>query len=183
VLPGQTVTCNAGGSRAAPGKFITSWHWTMGDGNSKSGVQVQHSYTAPATYTVQLTVTDNVGSHSSVTTQVTVGQPAAGLPVADFAASPATAPVGTFVNFDASGSSAATGATIASYEWNFGDNIDVLYCPANLGANTESQCTATSPPNARHRFSTAQTFSVRLVVVDSLGRRSAAVVKQVTITP
>ncbi|UCE38313.1 MAG: PKD domain-containing protein [Thermoplasmata archaeon] len=42
-----------------PDGFIISYHWDLGDGNFKSGVNISHVYDFPGNYSVTLTVTDN----------------------------------------------------------------------------------------------------------------------------
>ena len=40
-----------------PDGSIVAYSWNFGDGQSGSGVTIQHAYSAPGTYTVRLTVT------------------------------------------------------------------------------------------------------------------------------
>ena len=44
-----------------PDGTITSYEWDFGDGTTASGANVSHSYPAPGSYSVKLTVTDNDG--------------------------------------------------------------------------------------------------------------------------
>jgi PKD repeat protein len=64
--------------------------------------------------------------------------------------------VGQVVFFNASGSTAATGATLTSYAWDFGD-----------GTTTTSATSSIS-----HPFTTQGTFTVTLVVTDSAGTKA-----------
>ena len=57
--------------------------------------------------------------------------------------------------FDASGSTAASGATITQYQWSFGDGI--FAGPL-------------STPTVTHTYGGAGAVTVRLTVTDSLGR-------------
>lgn len=57
----QVVHFNAAASTAAPGRRIVSYRWDYGDGSSDNGMQVAHVFTAARTYTVTLTVTDDIG--------------------------------------------------------------------------------------------------------------------------
>src|SRR5688500_4337870 len=58
----QDIFFNATGSTPAPGRTIARYDWLFGDGNGASGSIVTHRYTAPGSYSVQLTVTDDAGS-------------------------------------------------------------------------------------------------------------------------
>jgi hypothetical protein len=56
-----------------PGDSIATASWSWGDGTSGGGVAATHSYAAPGTYTVTLTVTDAYGlSSAAATREVTV---------------------------------------------------------------------------------------------------------------
>ncbi|HXB14566.1 MAG TPA: PKD domain-containing protein [Solirubrobacteraceae bacterium] len=62
----------SGSSDPNPGATL-SYGWTFGDGGSASGVSPSHTYAAPGSYTVTLTVTDSYGLKSAAaTTSVTV---------------------------------------------------------------------------------------------------------------
>ncbi|MEZ5311210.1 MAG: PKD domain-containing protein [Microthrixaceae bacterium] len=63
---------------ADPDGTIVAWNWNFGDFTTGAGEQVSHTFTAPGSYTVKLTVTDNKGATGSSTTVITVsGKPAA----------------------------------------------------------------------------------------------------------
>lgn len=49
---------------------IASYAWSFGDGATANGVSASHRYAAPGVYTVQLTVTDNLGATNVATTDV-----------------------------------------------------------------------------------------------------------------
>ena len=148
---GQTVNFNGSTSRPAPGRTIRSYEWDFGDGSTGSGPTVQHAYATAGTFTVILTVTDDVGRTATATDSVNVGT---GLPTADFTFSPAAPTTATTVNFDGGGSQAATGRTIVNYSWNFGD-----------GATA-------SGVTVGHRFTAVGDYTVRLTVTDDLGKTS-----------
>ena len=60
-------------STATGGATISGYLWNFGDGNTSTEEEPIHAYAAGGTYDVSLTVTDSLGSTSSVTTkQVTV---------------------------------------------------------------------------------------------------------------
>jgi hypothetical protein len=71
---GLTISADASASSDADGP-ISSFSWDFGDGNSGEGATAQHTYSAPGTYEVTLTVTDNLWSQvtRSEAFTVTVG--------------------------------------------------------------------------------------------------------------
>jgi PKD repeat protein len=166
---GQTVLFNADAIRAAAGHTIVQYSWIFGDGGTASGFLVSHAFGAAATYNVTLTVADEVGMKFTVTKAITVTSSGAAAPQANFTFSPST-PVraGTQVTFDGSSSTAANGATIVSYQWNFGE--------VGGAGNT-----TTASPTATHTYATPGFYTVSLVVVDSLGRSSAAQTRQIQV--
>lgn len=157
---GQTLNFNATQSRPAPGRTIRSFAWDFGDGTTGSGATTTHAYATAGTFTVLLTVTDDAGRTSTATQTVTVGT---GNPTADFTFSPSSPTTATPVNFDAGGSQAATGSTIVSYTWNFGDG------------------TTGSGVSTSHRYLAPGTYTVRLTITDDQGRTSF-VTKSVTVS-
>lgn len=56
--------------------IVSSWQWDFGDGTVLQGKTILHLYAAPGEYTVQLTVTDNVGSSATSQQAVTVSNDA-----------------------------------------------------------------------------------------------------------
>jgi PKD repeat protein len=68
---GNLVTFNAAGSDDPQGS-ITAYDWSFGDGSNGTGETVNHNYTAPGLYIVELTVTDNDGYQDSTTKLVFV---------------------------------------------------------------------------------------------------------------
>jgi PKD repeat protein len=157
---GQTVNFNGSTSRPAPGRTIRSYDWNFGDGGTASGAQVTHAFTAAGTYTVVLTVTDDAGRVATATTTITVGT---GNPTADFTFSPSSPTTATPVNFDGASSVAATGHTIVSYSWSFGDG-------ASGSGSTVS-----------HHYTSPGTYVVRLTVTDDQGKTNF-ITKSVTVS-
>src|SRR6266545_45912 len=70
-LVGSTVRFSGRRSSDADGSIV-SFVWRFGDGTSRTGPRVSHAYRAAGRYTVRLTVTDNRGAGSSVTTTIAV---------------------------------------------------------------------------------------------------------------
>jgi PKD repeat protein len=70
---GQTVFFNATQSTAGTGHRIVSYRWNWGDGTpGRTGSTTSHSFTAPGTYVVVLTVTDEAGQIDTESVEVTV---------------------------------------------------------------------------------------------------------------
>lgn len=87
------------------------------------------------------------------------GTPTNVAPTGSLVASAARPPVGTAVEFDATGSSDVDG-TIVSYRWDFGDGSEVR---TTTGAVTS------------HTYDRQGTYLVRLIVTDDDGATSLAV--------
>lgn len=73
--PGTWFAFNASGSQDTDGSIV-SYAWNFGDGATDTGITSHHTYASAATFTVQLTVTDNNGA-SNTTTRTVVVQTAA----------------------------------------------------------------------------------------------------------
>jgi PKD repeat protein len=162
---GESVFFNAAASSAAPGRTIGSYQWSFGDGGTAGGSSTSHQYTAAGSYTVTLTVTDDIGKSSSTTQSVSIGNPPS--PTANFTFSPSAPAVGDAVVFVASTSTTAQGQTITDYFWNFGDDPS---CPVVSGTPPSTCYQQTSSAILTHAFTRTGTFSVNLVVRDSAGR-------------
>ncbi len=59
------VTFSDAGSTPAPGRTIVSFQWDFSDGVTKTGSVVTHDFATPGTFTVKLTVTDDIGQKNS----------------------------------------------------------------------------------------------------------------------
>ena len=116
--------------------------WRFGDGSTASGMNVQHRYSTPGTYTVW--VYSAYSSCVDSTSRTITVDP---LPVADF-----TAPVTSrcqpplTVNFQD-----LTGPGATSWQWDFGDG----------GTSTQQ--------NPTHTYTSYGNFNVRLIVTSSSG--------------
>jgi PKD repeat protein len=128
---GEEIVFDGSGSQAGSSP-IAGYEWDFGDGNRGDGPIVSHIYSAPGTYQVTLTVTDQDGRGSTggpaqiVITGAEPTQPAPTPTPAESQApqpivsSPAEGLVGEPITFDGSGSQAGS-SPIASYQWSFGD--------------------------------------------------------------
>jgi PKD repeat protein len=58
---GDLVSVNGTQSTAASGRRIVSWSWNFGNGESATGALATVRYTTARTYTITLTVTDDIG--------------------------------------------------------------------------------------------------------------------------
>ena len=161
---GQTINFNGSTSIAAPGRVIRSFDWDFGDGTSGGGPQVGHAYANAGSYTAVLTVTDDAGRVGTGTVTISVGT---GNPTADFTFNPSAPRSGQQVVFDAAASQAASGRTIVSYSWSFGNGN------SGTGQTVTTSFTTGAAPT---------TFNVLLTVTDSAGKTSS-ITKPITINP
>jgi PKD repeat protein len=68
----QTSFAFNGAASVDPDGTIASYAWTFGDGATGTGATTTHVFASPGTYSVTLTVTDNMGATGSASSQVTV---------------------------------------------------------------------------------------------------------------
>jgi PKD repeat protein len=157
--PNSTVNFNADQSQAGAGHTLARFVWNFGDGGGNvQGTSItQHTFTAIGTYTVALTVFDDVGQQAITNHLVTVA--AGELPTAAFIFSPADPALGVVVTFNAAASHAATGHSLSRLIWNFGDNTPTV---------TLTDTTVT------HVFVTPGAHAVTLTVVDDLGASASS---------
>ncbi len=150
------LNCNfdAGDSSDADGD-ITNYSWAFGDGNSASGVSANHTFGAGGTYTVTLTVTDNLDATDSISKQTTVTTPSNTPPVAAFSYTCD----GRSCTFDGTASSDVDpGDNITQYNWNFGSS----------GTQQGSGAIV------RYDYDSSGTYAVALSVTDSTGATDTA---------
>jgi PKD repeat protein len=148
--PGVNAWIQFDGSASSdPDGTITSHSWTLGDGTTRSDSLVWHRFTAPGSYTVTLTVTDNDGATHSTSRIVQVG-PTNQPPTAAFSYDPSNPGTNAWIQFDGSASSDPDG-TIASYSWSLGDG------------------TTRSGSVAWHQYVSSGTYTVTLTVTDNEG--------------
>lgn len=152
-----SVTFNGSASSDADGT-IAGYAWDFGDGGRSALASPTHVYATAGTYTVVLTVTDNLGASNSGSQPLQVTAPAANqAPSIGFQISP----VGLTVNVEST--STDVDGTIVKYAWSFGD-----------GATADT-------PSTTHTFTTAGVKSIVLTVTDN-GGATATQTQSVTLT-
>lgn len=160
VVVGQTVFANASASKAAVGHVINSYRWEWGDGESGGGAIGDHDYAAAGSYTVMLIVTDDAGQTATATQTVTIqtANPIAKLTLIKGG--------GLVITADGSLSTAAGGAQIVNYSFNWGD--------ASTTSGTGSVVS--------HTFPALGTYTVTLTVTDDfVPPRTGTVTATVTV--
>ncbi len=144
---------------------IASYSWDFGDGTTGTGINPSHTYTAVNTFTATLTVVDSEGLSDSATIEINVTQPVSGNtpPIAMMTATPMNGEAPLLVEFDASGSS--DDDAIASYSWDFGDG------------------TTGTGINPSHTYTSINTFTATLTVIDSEGLSGATTIDIIVTQP
>src|SRR2546427_118183 len=69
------LACSFTSTSSDPDGSIASYSWTFGDGATAAVQNPSHSYATGGTYTVALTVTDNLGATNTTSKSVTVNRP------------------------------------------------------------------------------------------------------------
>ncbi len=84
------LTCSVdGGSSTDPDGSVVAQSWDFGDGDTSSALATNHAYALAGTYTVTLTVTDNLGAQASASREVRVAEPGESTPIGFHGASAA----------------------------------------------------------------------------------------------
>jgi PKD repeat protein len=151
VSVGQEVVLDAGASTDSDGKLI-DYQWTLGDGTKLTGPVVRHAYEKPATYDVQLKVSDDSAVANSASIDnlaVIVNDP----PIPE-AGADRTGAIGEVLGFDGGASRDRDGKIIA-YAWDFGDG--------ERGAGAA----------VAHAYARSGTYKVTLTVTDDSTTDSA----------
>lgn len=152
---GVNILFSDNGSNDPDGGNIVSFEWDFeNDGTyDDTGANVNHSYSSPGVYDVQMRVTDDEGATDTLDTplqvtinEIVVDQP----PVALALASPTTQEAGVAVNFFDDGSFDPDGGNIVTYEWDWN----------NDGTFDEQGS------NVNHIFETAGIYNVQFRVTD-----------------
>jgi PKD repeat protein len=129
--------------------------WTFSGEGTETGQTVSHRFQEEGTYPVTLTVATADGASASVTNNVTVG-PGVN-PTARVRFSPVSPCTNQSVFFNASESTAANGADVAEYEWDFGNGTPIT--------RTATATTSTT-------YTAAGAHTVLVTVIDSNGLRA-----------
>ena len=151
-VPGTMIDFDGSASTAGTGGTISAYTWSFGDGAGDIGSHPgPHTYTRTGTYTVSLTVTDDLGATATASQQVVIDQPTAAFTIA-----PANPVPGGVVTLNATGSTDPQG-TISDYSWNFGD-----------GTTDDSGAS----PTATHPYALRNRYPVTLTITNNHGQKS-----------
>ncbi len=146
ILTNQWVQFNFTGSQ---GNGETTFLWDFGDGNTSIVANPVHTYNTVGIFDVSLTVED-INGNSSYEMKLDLIEVTLDLvPVATFTANLTSIVPGAWVKFNFTGSE-GNGAE-EGFSWDFGDG------------------TSSGARNPAHRFTTAGTYTVTLMVTDSDG--------------
>ncbi|HEV8321881.1 MAG TPA: PKD domain-containing protein [Myxococcota bacterium] len=94
---------------------VTTWAWNFGDGTTSTATDPAHTYVAPGTYTVVLTVTGIAGSDTETKTAYVVITPGMASITADFSGGPRMGNAPLTVSF-----SDLSSPTPSAWVWDFG---------------------------------------------------------------
>lgn len=134
---------------------IARYEWDFGDGGRATGPWVSHTYNAPGTYGVRLTVIDTKGLEDRVRVDIRiVTDPQDSTPPIAIINALTTVKVGSPITLDASSSLSLH--PIAHYEWSFGDG------------------TGATGRTVSHIYQQPGHYTVRLTVITQNGLRSSA---------
>jgi PKD repeat protein len=153
----ENVLFDGSASKSPANNPIVSYAWNFGDGKTGSGSATSHAYDLGGTYVVRLTVSDGYNRSASTSQTVIIGTgntPSAGT----ISVSPTPILAKATSNVSAINFKAATGRTIRSYDWNFGD-----------GTFKTTSSSATT-----HDWQAAGSYTLTLTVTDDAGRSISA---------
>ncbi len=136
--------------------------WDFGDGTTKDGDEVEHSFAQPGEYLVTLRASI-IGGNASCSELETVRKVIVNSAPEPVIAGPEMVAVGQSVTYDASQSRDSDGAIIG-YLWDFGD-----------GTTGQGVIVA-------HRYDTPGTYTLRLAALDDAGVDNSEVILKKTVT-
>jgi PKD repeat protein len=147
-----------------------SYAWVFGDGNTGSGANTTHTYSAPGTYNWSLTVTAD-GATCTRSGSIDIAPETSQCSVSCNAEVASSGKVGKFVEFHGSSESSNCGGSKV-YEWTFGDG-------SALARGQEVRHKYTAPGTYRWRLRVLQDGSVcekfgTIVIQASGGRRQSS---------
>jgi PKD repeat protein len=158
---GITFTEDLSAVPNAPPKESIQWRWDFGDGSAlASGATPAHTYQHSGSFAVKVSTYDPVTKSwvdFDSATITLLAHPWDNPPIAKATADKTLVALNESVTFDASGSKALVGSQL-SYKWNFGDTQEA------------------DGPHVTHTFTIPGNAQVTLIVTDSRGARSTAVV-------
>ena len=159
VSSGESIDFDGSESHDPDGTIVT-YSWDFGDGNTATGVEVDHAYEDDGVYTVTLTVIDDDDATGSATaTKNVLNRP----PIASFTENATIVKKDEAIHFDASESHDPDG-TIVNYLWDFGDG------------NTATGVTSD------HAYSEDGNYTVTLTVTDDDGASALLVAAKIVET-
>lgn len=138
---------------------IVKYSWCFGDGACGLGASETHTYDAPGTYNVTLTVVDSAGQRDTTSRVITVDSDRE--PTAHLDCTGSLLVAGETVTCDASGSS--DDDQIVSYQWQF---IETMDDGSTTSTRTVHRGTGVSE---RFTYSSPGVYAVELTVVDKQG--------------
>ncbi len=139
---------------------VVEWYWDLGDGNHKTGVKTfSHTYRYAGIYTVSLEVVDESGLRNTKQKQVTATGAQIENPTADFDYSS-----GDSVTYGFFDRSTTGNGSIVEWYWDFGDGTH-----------------KSMVSEAVHAYTRGGTYTVKLEVVDEMGKRDT-VEKSIQVT-
>ncbi|MCH7719727.1 MAG: PKD domain-containing protein [Planctomycetes bacterium] len=160
-----TVAFDASASSDEDEDALT-YSWDYDDGETDTGVTVEHAFTTAGAYNVVLTVDDGRGRSDQVTMLINVlSSPSSGAdPVARIATGPRSGPVPLTINFAGNLSSGDN----LIYEWTIVRSVD---------GSTEALIDGAV---VSYTFTVVGTYEVTLTVTDDLGRSDSSATETVT---
>ena len=158
----QVVTFDASATtdEGVPCGDTCTYSWDFGGEATATGRVVDYQFKSVRAYAVTLTVRDSSGT--AATARRTINVTSSVAPTAVFTFSPTNPVTNDTVRFNASGSTAANGATIVDYTWDFGND--------DTGSGVTEQTV----------FTAVRTYVVRLTVRDSNGG-TATTTREITV--